>query len=257
MKIIKYKKMSKGRYKITFDTNEMIIYEDVIIKNNLLLTKNISIELLNKIIKENKYYEAYNLALSYLEIKMRTEKEIHDYLYKKDFEKKLINEVINKLKKEGYLDEKHYIEAFINDKINLSSYGPYKIRRSLLDLEINETLIDDYLNTISYETWKNKLIKIIDKRIKLMKNKSLNTVKTKLKIDLYSLGYQNELIEELLQHIEKDDNEALNKDYIKIYNKYSKKYKSQYLETQIKNALYKKGYKIEDINNIIEENKKR
>ena len=45
--------MSRGRYKVTFDTQELILYEDVIIKNNLLLEKNITIELLEKVINEN------------------------------------------------------------------------------------------------------------------------------------------------------------------------------------------------------------
>lgn len=254
MKILKYKKMSKGRYKVTFDTNEMILYEDVIMNNNLLLKKDISLELLSKIIKENKYYEAYNLGISYIETKMRTEYEIREYLYKKDIDKKLIDEVVGKLKNEGYINEKRYIEAYINDKVNLTSMGPYKIKRELLDLDMDEELIDNYLNNITYETWKNKLTKIIDKRVNLMKSKSLYTIKNKLKSDLYNLGYNSELIEELLESIDKNDNEAINKDYIKIYNKYSKKYSGSYLNNQIRNALYRKGYNIEDINTIIEEN---
>jgi regulatory protein len=255
MKIIKYKKLSKGRYKVTFDSTELILYEEVIFKNELLLTKDITLDLLNKIIKENKYYEAYNIALTYIEIKMRTEKEVRDYLYKKDIKQELINKVIEKLNIEGYLNEKKYIEAYVNDKQNLTSEGPYKIKRKLLDLELKEELIDEYLSQIPYETWKEKLSKIIEKRLKMMKNKSLYTIKTKLKIDLFNLGYQSELIEELINKIEKNDNNSLKKEYEKALNKYSKKYSGTILENYLKNYLYKKGYNIEDINNIIEENK--
>lgn len=251
MKILKYKKMSKGRYKITFDTTELVLYEDVIINNKLLTIKNISLELLEKILEENKYYEIYNLSLSYLETKLRTEKEIKEYLMKKLFPENLIDEIIERLKKEGYINEQKYIEAYTNDKLNLTTKGPFLIKRELLDLGLNEEKIDTYLNTISYETWKNKLNKIINKRVNTMKNKSLNQIKNKLKIDLFNLGYQTELIEELLENINKNDNNTLEKEYIKAYNKYSKKYNGLVLNNKIRNYLYTKGFDIEDITNII------
>lgn len=253
MKILKYKKMSKGRYKVTFDTNELILYEDVIIKNNLLAIKDVTLQLLEKIIEENKHYEVYDVALSYIDIKMRCVSELKDYLEKKSFDSIIIDEVIERLITEGYLNEKRYIEAYINDKISLTNLGPYKIKRNLIDLSLPENLIDDYLSIIDYNVWKEKLQKIINKRVSLMKNKSIMMIKNKLKVDLFNLGYQNELIEELLNNINKDDEASLKKEYTKAYTKYSKKYNDQSLNTKIKNHLYKKGYNIDDINQIINE----
>ena len=37
MKIIKYKKLPGNKYKITLDNNDIILYEDIIIKNMILL----------------------------------------------------------------------------------------------------------------------------------------------------------------------------------------------------------------------------
>ncbi len=255
MKILKYKKMSKGKYKVTFDTKEIIIYEDVIIKNNLLLTKDISLELLEKVLKENRYYEIYNISLSYLEIKMRSSTELNEYLKKKGFKSDLINEVIKRLEDEGYLNESRYIEAYTNDKLNLTSMGPYKIKKNLLDLGLLEYKIDEYLSTIDEDIWKEKLEKIIKKRVSLMKNKSLFIIKNKLKIDLFNLGYQNDLIDSLLNNIEKNDNDSLEKEYKKAYEKYNKKHTGIYLENNIRTHLYKKGFNIDDINTLIENKK--
>ena len=58
----------------------------------------------------------------------------------------------------------------------------------------------------------------------------------------------------MLNNIEKDDNDSLLKEFTKVYNKYNKKYKGYQLESQIKNSLYRKGYNIDDINRVIEEN---
>ena len=194
MKILKYKKMSKGRYKITFDTNEIILYEDVIINNNLLLTKDIDIELLEKVLNENNKYEAYDLSLSFIEYKLRTEKEIKDYLEKKGFPSPLIEETINKLKYNKLINEELYVSSFINDKVNLTAWGPFKIKRSLLDLGISEDIIDIYLDKINDNVWNEKITKIINKRMNSLKNKSLYAIKNKLNVELFDLGYDKDLI---------------------------------------------------------------
>ena len=171
MKIISYKKTSRGRYIITLDNNKLTLYEDVILNNNLLFQKDITLELLEKVMNENNYYEAYDLSLSYIETKLRTESEIISYLEKKGFTKNIIDDTIKNLKESNLINEKLYIEAYTNDKINLSSYGPFKIKRNLLDLGLSEDEIDAYLDTISSEVWKSKLDKIISKKVSLMKNK--------------------------------------------------------------------------------------
>lgn len=252
MKIVRYKKMSKGRYKLTLDNTELILYEDVILKNNLLRTSNINLELLEKVMNENIYYEIYNMALTYIEIKMRTSKEIKDYLNKKNFNTKLIDEVLDRLNKEGYLNEEKYIDAFVNDKVNLTNWGPYKIKKSLLDLELDETLINNKLNTINENIWNGKIEKIINKKLNSLKNKSTYMVKNKLKIDLYNLGYDNNLIEENLNNLNLNNNENIKKEYSKAYNKYSKKYMDQELYQKVKSYLYRKGYKIEEINYMLD-----
>ena len=85
MKILKFKKQSKDKYKLYLDNNsDITLYEDVIIKNNLLITKEISDELLEALKKQNNDMYAYTLALGYISVKMRSIKEINDYLKNED-----------------------------------------------------------------------------------------------------------------------------------------------------------------------------
>ena len=238
MKIISYKKTSRGRYIITLDNNKLTLYEDVILNNNLLFQKDITLELLEKVMNENNYYEAYDLSLSYIETKLRTESEIISYLEKKGFTKNIIDDTIKKLKENNLINEKLYIEAYTNDKINLSSYGPFKIKRNLLDLGLSEDKIDAYLDTISSEVWKRKLDKIISKKVSLMKNKSAYMIKNKLKVDLFNLGYDKNMIDSLLNSINLNDEDAIKKEMSKAYDKYSKKYEGEQLKRQIRGDLH-------------------
>lgn len=241
MKINKFKKLGAGRYKIIFDNTDITVYEDLILKYDLLIKKDIDVDLIDKIIEENNYYEAYHKALSYIEIKMRNKKEIIDYLKRKEYSNEIIYDVLNKLDKLGLLNDKKYITAFINDKTNLSNDGPYKIKKSLLDLDFDEKEIDDYLYTIDEDVWKNKLHKIVDKKKSLMKSKSYYMFITKMKNDLYNLGYDKDMIDNELSKISYESN-ALNKDYDKAVRKFKND------KIKITNSLLRKGYSYEEIN---------
>ena len=78
MQINKFKKVGKNKYKIIFDNTELLLYEDIILKYNLLIKKDIDEVLLDEIISENSYYDAYDKSLSYIEAKLRTKREIID-----------------------------------------------------------------------------------------------------------------------------------------------------------------------------------
>ena len=245
MKILKYKKISRGRYKLTTDTSELVLYEDVILKNNLLYNKDITLEILEKII--NIYYEAYDLSLSFIEKKLRTKKEVINYLEDKGFNKRVIDETIKKLESVNLLNVRAYVEAYVNDKVNLGNSGPYKIKKELVNLGIDEEEINEYLNTISEDIWLSKLDKIVDKKMVSLKNKSLFMIKNKLNMDLAIMGYDKDMINEVLSKLTKNDGEAMKKEMEKAYNKYSKKYEGDALKWQIKNHLYRKGYIVSDI----------
>lgn len=254
MKVDKFKKMSKGRYKITLsDLNEFILYEEVIFKHELLLKKDINAERLDEILEDNKYYEAYNIALSYIEYKLRSKKELKDYLERKEFDFNLINKIIEDLTNRGYINDKAYAKAFIQDKLLFTNYGPNKIKASLINSGVDENIASEAVSNISYDIFEDKVKKIIEKRKKLNK-KTINIFKMKTIEYLLSLGYDKEMI---MSHLYIDEDvviensiEKLIKERNKLIEKYSKKYSGSKLDYQVKAALYRKGYTSNDINKI-------
>jgi len=245
MEIRKFKKVGRNKYKVIFDNEELTLYEDIILKYDLLIKKEISIDDLDSIIEENNDYEAYNLALNYIEVKMRNRKELYTYLNNKGFDKQLINKTISKIEKLGLLDKNAYIKAYINDKVNLTLDGPYKIRKSLLDLDFNEKDIDSYLSTFDNNIWKEKLEKLVNKKKSIMKNKSYYMFVQKMKNDLYNMGYESEMIDNCLENI-KYESDALKHDYEKAKKKYSD-------NTKLINYLLRKGYSYEEIKTLTKE----
>ena len=156
---------------------------------------------------------------------------------------------ISKLKNNGMVNDNNFYIAYISDRIRLSNDGPNKIKNELLNHNIDLNKINEELfkyNDLIYE----KLDKLINKKIKTNKD-SEYIMKQKLTNHFINLGYDKEMISEILSNIKVDNSKSLKLEYEKQYNKLSKKYSGDELKYKIKNALYQKGYKIDEINKIM------
>lgn len=243
MKINSYKRQRNGQYKVILDDKEILLHEDLILKHNLLLTKNITSKELNALEEENKKYLIYDDAIQYLKTKLRSKKEMSIYLKKKKFEDSFIQEVIKMLEKQGYINDEVYTQAFINDRINLSNDGPYKIKKSLIENNISKEMVEKYMIVFDDTLQREKIEKLIKKKIHSNHNKSKQILKQKLMIELGNLGYQTSLIRELLSLLENvSDEDIKKKEYEKLYAKLSKKYSGYELETKLKQKMYQKGF---------------
>lgn len=248
MKIVKFKKSKNNLYEIVFDNDLSVsLYDDVIVKYNLLVNKTFDDKKLKEILDYSDSLGAYYSAIKYIEKRLRCEKEIREYLKKKEYNSGIINKTILRLQKDGYLSHDIYIKSYINDTFNFKSDGPEKIKRDLITLGFSIDEIDPYLEL----DFKSKVNKIIDKKFKSSHNVTENKFKEKMSIYLYNLGYPKDLYIDYLNEIRIDNSEILIKDYIKLYNKYEKMYEKDKLMMIIKDKLYKKGYNISEINEVI------
>ena len=250
MEIQKFKKIGKAKYKILLNNSELILYEDIILKYNLITKKKISLEDINEYLNENRYYEVYYNALSYINNKMRCEEELRNYLSHKGYDKDNIEKVIDQLIKQNIINDELYINSYINDKIYLTNDGPDKIKNNLLNYNLNEIIIEKYLSQIDCEVWNEKLTKIIEKRLKL-NNSSYKLFIYKTQNYLLNLGYPKELINEKLSNLRISNINNIEKEYKKAYNKYKNKYSGEELKYKIFNYLYRKQYSKEEINSVL------
>ena len=251
MKILKFKKTTKGTYKVFLDNNQTIsLYEDVIINNKLLLTKEIKDDELDDLIKQNNDMHVYSIAINYISIRMRSIKELKEYLKRKQVSENVIEETVDKLVKNGYLNDFNFAKAYVNDQLLITNKGPLKIKQELVKFGVDNEIINEVIDDVDKELIKEKLSNLMDKQIKLKKG-STNVVKIKLLNYFHNIGYSKEdIINELSNHHFKLDVEHLKKEYNKLKLKYSKKYDESELEHIIKTKLYQKGYTADEINKI-------
>ncbi len=201
MKIEKYKKIKEDLYRVLLDNGEIIdIYEDVILANNLLYKSEIDQNLLDKINIENNYQLAYNISVKYIMVRLRSINEIKVYLTKKGYSKDVIDKVIEKLIKNKLLDDEIFTKAYINDKLNFTNVGKYKLINELTTkMKVDNSVVYNVLESYK-EVWNDRIEKLINKYLKSNKKYRGNTLKNKLYIYLVNLGYDKDKVISVLNN---------------------------------------------------------
>lgn len=255
MKIIKIIPKNKKEYEIILEKSDsFLIFDETILKFNVMIGKILSNDDLSNIRKYNNLMKEYFACIKKIKSKLKTEKEIFNYLKEKKLSEEDILIIIEKLHKINLINDNKYIEAFINDSIYLSLNGPYKIKNELVKKGFESNKIDIFLESIDDNLWMEKINKFINKKIKENRKLSGKEFKYKIKSDLIYLGYPAELFLESLDNINiSNDLQILEKEYHKLKKKYSKKINDvNKLNLKIKYDLVFKGYSEEEIENVLE-----
>lgn len=199
MEIVKYELTKKNIYNVYLSNGEVLeLDESVITNNELLLKKRIDNDLYDKLKRDNKICILVNASIKYINVRLRSIKEIKDYLLKKEEDTDLIDEVISRLIKMGYLDDRRFTEAYIKDKLNFTSWGDYKIINELNKLGISSLDIEDNIDLLNDDILNERMRKIIDKDIRTNKKYSGLKLKNKIYNHLLTSGYSKEKVISLI-----------------------------------------------------------
>lgn len=250
---LKIKKLNNNKYKIEIDKDTKIVtYDNILLKNNLLFKSELDSNSINEIEKQTKYYDVYNKVVKYITTKLRSNLEITEYLNKLEIPADEVAQIKKELQNNNLINDNVFVKAYIADKINLTNLGPNKIRKELLMHNIEESVINSELFNYDSEIFENKIKKIVEKKINSNHKYSNYIIKQKIMTDLIFLGYDKELVIDVLNEIENEDDSIIEKEFEKVKTKLSKKYTGSKLKSEIKSKLFQKGFNSELINKIIE-----
>ena len=195
MRIEKYELTKKNVYNVYLSNGEVLeLNGKVITDNELLIKKEIDNELYDKLKRDNTICILVDTSVKYIDRRLRSIKELKEYFKNKEEDTTIIEEVIDKLIDNKYLDDDRFTKAFIKDKLNFTNWGDYKIKNELKRLGVNEEIIYNNMINIDDNIYYERINKIIDKDIST--NKKYNGIKLKNKIynHLLTLGYSKEKV---------------------------------------------------------------
>ena len=248
MKILKYKKKSNGTYQVELEDRKLILYEEVILKNQLLLKKELLESELEEIEKDHYEWQCYYEAIHSLKSRLKSISDMRDFLKKKNYPDKLVSITLDKLEKQGFLNDSTYASSYIHNQMVTSNKGPLKIANDLIYIHhVDSIIVNSSLSVYDEETEKQKIQKNIERMIHMNKNKGGSILKKKIYQELVSNGYHDFLINSILsQYTFSISHDMIEKEKEKLYRKYQKKYEGKLLEQKVKEGLYKKGLYKED-----------
>jgi len=195
MEILSFKLKSKNNsniFVVETDSGEYIFHSETIVKFGLAKGK----------VEENRFFQAKDesdelvalgIGMKYAASNIKTEKQIKDYLYKKEFSKPIVEKVVEKLKEYKVIDDKAYAEMYIRSNTNfskrkaqqkLSSFG---VKKELTD-EVTEQVDDE--DTCLKNAQKFMRGKVMDKK-----------TQEKLIRRLIYLGYNWDTIKKVLNNL--------------------------------------------------------
>lgn len=235
--------MKNNQYLIEFEDNSLEVYEEVILKSELLLKKEITTKEYDLLLEDNQFWTSYYQALRYIRSRSRSIYEVREKLNRDGYPSLIVDRCISKLLDQGYLNDQIYANSFFHEQLITTNRGPKKIGDELRKRGIKEDIIDEVISLYDNEMQYHKVNKIINKMIKANRNKSISLLQRKIKADLLREGFFKEVIVKVIDEQQfPDDEEIKTKEYDKIKKRLSKKYEGYELERKIKEQLMRKGF---------------
>ncbi|EKN71686.1 recombination regulator RecX [Neobacillus bataviensis LMG 21833] len=253
---------NKDRFNVFMDYGKgeefaFSVDSDVLIKHQLKKGMELDDFSLLEIQYQDDIRKAYNLAVNYLARRMRAEKEIRDYLVKKEIDEPIIKEVLHRLTAQKYINDEEFALAFVRTQANTTDKGPNVIKMDLKEKGMKETILLRALEEFPLEQQIEKATKISEKFFQKNTKESIKILKQKLENVLLRKGYSFEVITIAVNETElpkeaDEEMEAIRFQGEKANRKFSQFTGYEY-QQKMKQALYRKGFSIDLIERFLAE----
>lgn len=152
-----------GRYNIYVDGKYSFSLDELqLVQNGLHSGLEISETQLEQLKSESDFGKNYIRAVDLISRRLRSEREIRDYAFRKQWTKSNTERVIERLKARGYLDDRRFAELFFNSRHQSGRYSLKRIRLDLVKKGIGSDIINDLCRANGDSA---ALLKLINKRI--------------------------------------------------------------------------------------------
>lgn len=89
--------------------------------------------------------KAYNLTLAYVVRRMRSEGELLDYFRRKQYAPELAEQIMERLKRSGFVDDREFAQRWVENRRLLRSTSTKKLRLELRQKHIADDIIREVL----------------------------------------------------------------------------------------------------------------
>ena len=137
---------TEGRYNIYVDDKYSFSLDEVQLASlNLKKNDEIDAEQLDQLKNESDFGKNYVRALDLVSRRPRSQREIRDYAFRKQWTKSNTERVIERLLERGYLDDAKFAEIFVRSRANLRNYSTKRMKLELRKRGVASDIVDQVL----------------------------------------------------------------------------------------------------------------
>lgn len=123
------------------------LHQDVVLEFGLAKGKLLAVEEQARMVRKDLVFKARAIALRYMAYRDRTVAEVRRRL-RKAYSEEIANEVIERLKESGLLDDGAFAEAFAAHRFRQEGHGPARVRADLLRKGVAPAVLEAALDAV-------------------------------------------------------------------------------------------------------------
>lgn len=151
------------------------------------------------------YSEALAFAAAYCSSSEHCKIEILDRINRFELSNDEQEKIIERLEKEGFLNEKRYVKAFVNDRFRYNKWGRVKIRYMLKQKRIEPSLIDECMEVISENEYHELLLLLLKQKRPTVKSKNPYELRGKMLRFAAGRGFEPHIVSSCLKELDIDE----------------------------------------------------
>lgn len=145
--------------------------------------------------------EALHKAAAFCSTSEHCQSEVSEKLKNWGLEEEAQERILKRLVEERFVDESRFAAAFVKDKFRFNQWGRIKIRIMLQQKKVDAHLIDDAMELIDEEEYRDCLLSILKQKRKSLKDKDPQQLKAKLYRFAASRGFESDVIFKIIPKI--------------------------------------------------------
>lgn len=205
MNIIQIQKKDSKKVYVILDNNyKLILSKEIVYQNQLRKSDQLNQEMISSLLQQEQSYNIKLKALSFLKNRVHSKNELFQKLKRHFSDPVLIDSCLNDLEKQGLIDDKHFAEIFIQEKIRKKKYSKAKLQYELYLKGIDKEIIAGCMKKFFTDNLEEETIyHLVEKKIKILKFKTDNkkNIYQKLLNYLLSKGYDYHLSSSVINKI--------------------------------------------------------
>lgn len=267
MPIVSRLKKKGKNYEVTFrlanqSESAHFVSEDLIVEYRLIEGKELDPNRFKLFLEAAEMDAFFQKALQYALRADRSLFEMRNYLARMDLEDTQQAKVIVKLTKMGLLNDEKLAENLVNSLFFHKHYGKEKIIFDLQKKGLSMANILQATDSIQPKAVRANLETLFDKKLKDLSENSLRNATIKMQQFLHAKGYHYQEVNRYVTEREADlkalidEEKQIHQDFQTLSKRYQKQgFHEDQLRQKLMQALYRKGYSYQLINQTLERGK--